>query len=79
MATTPTSATTLTTTKTTILPIDQSFLELSPATHAKIHELPRASEVILHARQKLVADLDDYCQRQPELFQRVIDTLEGVV
>lgn len=57
----------------------QSCLELNPDTHSKIHDLPRASEVITHARQELVSRLDSFSEHNPEEFQRVIAELENVV
>lgn len=55
----------------------QSSLELDPRTFAKVRGLPLASEIIVHARQELVRRLDGYSRDHGELFDRVIDLIEG--
>ena len=57
----------------------QSRLELNPETHEAIHHLPRASEIVQHARQHLVSRLDAYSQNDEKMFREVVDTLEDVV
>lgn len=57
----------------------QSGLELNPDTHGQIHHLPRASEVIRHARQTLVSRLDEFSQRHPSEFNQAIQLLERIV
>ncbi len=56
----------------------QSCLELNPTTHAKVRALPRASEVIVHARQQLVARLDGYSLRESSKFEEAVNELERV-
>ncbi len=54
----------------------QSSLELDQSTADCIGGIPIASSITIHARQELVTRLDDYALRQPELFARVIKTIE---
>jgi adenylate kinase len=54
----------------------QSSLELSADTFATIKHIPTASDVIINARQKLVARLDDYQRLHTELFQQVAKVIE---
>lgn len=54
----------------------QSTLELEEATLDAISLIPVASELVKHSRQELVSRLDDYQRSHPDLFRRVIDTVE---
>ena len=54
----------------------QSSLELNPETHDMVHDLPRADEVIVHARQMLVKRLDGYSSASPNELQSVVTMLE---
>jgi len=49
----------------------QSSLELGHSTYDIIHDIPVASEIILHARQELVRRLDSYEHGHPETFKAV--------
>jgi len=55
----------------------QSSLELNPETHDIIHELPRADEIIQHARQNLVRRLDGYAKDHEAMFVSVTSELEN--
>jgi adenylate kinase len=54
----------------------QSTLELDPRTHDRLRRLPLASEIVIHARQKMVKRLDTYEFAHPELFQKVVALIE---
>jgi adenylate kinase len=54
----------------------QSTLELSEETHDSIASIPLASQIVQHARQDLVRRLDDYAERNPALFRRVVDMIQ---
>jgi adenylate kinase len=54
----------------------QSTLELDPRTHDRLHHLPLAGEISVHARQEMVKRLDSYEFEHPGLFQDVV-TLMG--
>lgn len=55
----------------------QSRLELNPDTHAAIRDLPRASEIVLHARQALVSRLDDYAREHSDALARMVSLLSA--
>lgn len=55
----------------------QSSLELEPPTFDRLRRLPLASEIVRHARQELVRRLDGYEVDQPQLFERVVEYIEG--
>lgn len=50
----------------------QSTIELDPATYDRLHFLPVAEDIVIHARQEMVKRLDSYEFDQPELFQNVV-------
>ncbi|MFZ9201489.1 MAG: nucleoside monophosphate kinase [Opitutales bacterium] len=54
----------------------QSSLELAEETHDSIAGIPLASQIVQHARQDLVRRLDDYAERNPALFRRVVDMIQ---
>ena len=54
----------------------QSSLELDEETFDAIHHIPLASELVLGARQNLVARLESYQRDHGELFRRVISAIE---
>ncbi len=54
----------------------QSSLELDEETFDAIHHIPLASEIVLGARQHLVARLESYQRDHPALFARVISAIE---
>ncbi len=54
----------------------QSTLELDPRTVERLLRLPVASEIIVHARQELVRQLDSYEFEYSELFDRVVGFIE---
>jgi adenylate kinase len=54
----------------------QSSLELDEETFDAIHHIPLASEIVLGARQHLVARLESYQRDHAELFARVISAIE---
>ena len=54
----------------------QSSLELDEETHDSIAGIPLASQIVQHARQDLVRRLDDYAERNPALFRRVVDMIQ---
>lgn len=54
----------------------QSTLELAEETHDSIAGIPLASQIVQHARQDLVRRLDDYAERNPALFRRVVDMIQ---
>lgn len=54
----------------------QSSLELAEETHDGIAGIPLASQIVQHARQDLVRRLDDYAERNPTLFRRVVDMIQ---
>lgn len=54
----------------------QSSLELAEETHDGIAGIPLASQIVQHARQDLVRRLDDYAERNPALFRRVVDMIQ---
>src|SRR5882762_8813320 len=47
----------------------QSSLELDPRTYDRLRLLPRASEIIVHARHELVKRLDGYELAHPDVFK----------
>ncbi len=54
----------------------QSSLELSENTFDMIARVPLATEIVQHARQDLVRRLDEYSERDPELFVRVVTLIQ---
>lgn len=54
----------------------QSTLELSPEVFDLIHKIPVASELALHARQELVARLEEYEETDRSTFERVVRAIE---
>ena len=54
----------------------QSSLELDPRTFDSLKRIPLASEIAAHARRDLVQRLDSYECDDPELFHRVIETID---
>ena len=50
----------------------QSSIELDPDTYDRLHFLPVAEDIVIHARQELVKRLDSYEFDQSELFQKVV-------
>jgi adenylate kinase len=54
----------------------QSSLELDPRTHERLHRLPLAQELSVHARQEMVKRLDFYEFVHSELFQAVVTLIE---
>eukprot|EP01095_Lingulamoeba_sp_RSL-Kostka_P004604 TRINITY_DN15838_c0_g1_i1.p1 TRINITY_DN15838_c0_g1~~TRINITY_DN15838_c0_g1_i1.p1 ORF type:complete len:398 (+),score=94.13 TRINITY_DN15838_c0_g1_i1:44-1237(+) len=57
----------------------QSKNELSESTHTTIRDLLRASEITIHARQKLVRRLDDYSKKSSDLFKSVVKHLNDEI
>jgi len=57
----------------------QSLLELDPATHDRLHHIPVASELIVHARQELVKRLDSYQFEHSELLADVVSFIDRKV
>ena len=57
----------------------QSSLELDEETFDAIRGIPLASEIVLHARQRLVERLESYQRDQPDLFRNVVKTIEAEV
>jgi adenylate kinase len=55
----------------------QSSLELSGETFDRIRAIPTAGQIVLYARQKLVKRLELYNEETPDLFQEVIDIVNG--
>jgi adenylate kinase len=55
----------------------QSSLELSEETYDLIAPIPLASQIVQHARQDLVRRLDDYAERNAEVFRQVIELIQG--
>lgn len=55
----------------------QSSLELGHDTYDIIHQIPVASEIIVHARQELVRRLDNYEHRHSELFRQTAAVISG--
>ncbi len=55
----------------------QSSLELGHDTYDIIHQIPVASEIIVHARQELVRRLDNYEHRHSELFRQTASVIAG--
>ncbi len=55
----------------------QSSLELAGETFDRIRTIPTAGQIVLYARQELVKRLEVYSEDDPELFQRVIDLING--
>jgi adenylate kinase len=55
----------------------QSSLELDPRTYDTLRHIPLADEIVLYARQELVNRLDEYQVEHPELFQAVVDFIQG--
>ncbi len=55
----------------------QSSLELSEETYDLISPIPLASQIVQHARQDLVRRLDDYAERNAEVFRQVIELIQG--
>ena len=54
----------------------QSSLELDPRTFQALHNIPVASNIVLHARRDLVSRLDTYVIESPQLFHQVIHLIE---
>ena len=54
----------------------QSSLELSEESHDLISPIPLASQIVQHARQDLVRRLDDYAERNTDIFRAVIDLIQ---
>ena len=54
----------------------QSSLELDEETFDAIRRIPLASEIVVHARQRLVERLEGYQRETPDLFHKVITTVE---
>lgn len=54
----------------------QSSLELSPEVFDLIHNIPVASQLALHARQELVARLEDYEENHRPLLEKVVRLIE---
>lgn len=57
----------------------QSLLELDPATHDRLHHIPVASKLIVHARQELVKRLDSYQFEHSELLADVVSFIDRKV
>jgi adenylate kinase len=57
----------------------QSSLELAPDTYAALAHLPLATEVALHARQRLVRRLDDYAASHRPLLSRVVSVIDAEI
>lgn len=57
----------------------QSLLELDPTTHDRLHHIPVASELIIHARQELVKRLDSYQFEHSELLAEVVSFIDRKV
>lgn len=55
----------------------QSTLELDPRTVDRLHGVPVASQIIIHARQELVKRLDGYELKHGPLFAKVIAFIES--
>ena len=55
----------------------QSSLELEPRTYNRLHPIPIAQDITLHARQELVKRLDDYELNHTELFMQVVDLIRN--
>ncbi|MGU9958371.1 MAG: nucleoside monophosphate kinase [Arenicellales bacterium WSBS_2016_MAG_OTU3] len=55
----------------------QSSLELEPRTYNRLHPIPIAQDITLHARQELVKRLDDYELNHTELFMQVVDFIRN--
>ena len=55
----------------------QGSLELDEATYDRVSSIPVASTLPKHARQDLVDRLDNYEQRQPELFNQVVELIKS--
>jgi adenylate kinase len=56
----------------------QGSLELDEATYDRLSTIPIASTISTHARQDLVDRLDNYEERQTDLFARVVNTVNRV-
>lgn len=54
----------------------QSSLELDPRTFDRLHPLPLAEEIVVHARQMLVKRLDSYELEHSDLFVRTVDLID---
>lgn len=57
----------------------QSSLELSHEVFDRIHHIPLASQLAVHARQELVERLEDYEENHPEQFDRVVRFIQEKV
>ncbi len=55
----------------------QSSLELDQATYDILARIPIASSIVIHARQVLVERLDTYVRERRDLFERVVERIEG--
>ena len=55
----------------------QSSLELDEETFDAIRRIPLATEIVVAARQRLVERLERYQRDSPDLFRRVIATIEA--
>lgn len=54
----------------------QGSLELDEATYDRISQIPVAATLSKHARQDLVDRLDNYAERQTELFGKVVHLIK---
>lgn len=55
----------------------QSSLELDPRTFHALHNIPVASNIVMHARRDLVTRLDLYEIENTELFHQVVELIES--
>ncbi|KAK9839848.1 hypothetical protein WJX81_005830 [Elliptochloris bilobata] len=55
----------------------QSSLDLDESTYAAIRHLPLAKDLVRASRQQLVAHLDTYSKRHPELFRAVVGVIDA--
>lgn len=53
----------------------QSSLELDDETLDLVNHIPLANDIVLNARQNLIRRLESYQRENPELFNKVIDTI----
>lgn len=57
----------------------QSSLELDPRTYDVLRNLPEAAQIVKHARRDLVYRIDRYRLEHPNLFQEVVELIEGKI
>ncbi len=57
----------------------QSSLELDPRTFQSLQRIPLASEIVRHARRELVTRLDEYAIENPDLFNRVVRSIQDTM